>query len=85
MGDLTRSVAMFPPGQSGILGSPHYDDLIQPWLKGEYHRCSGRGSRLKARSKESWYWKGCARAYCRRSRSLPAPQTLPVGSNCAGW
>jgi len=37
MGDLARSVAIFPPGQSGILGSPHYDDLIQPWLNGEYH------------------------------------------------
>jgi penicillin amidase len=35
--DLSRSVAMYPPGQSGHLGSPHYDDLIQPWLKGEYH------------------------------------------------
>lgn len=37
MGDLSRSVAMLPPGQSGILGSPHYDDQIQPWLAGEYH------------------------------------------------
>ena len=37
MGDLTRSAVMYPPGQCGILGSPHYDDLIQPWLKGEYH------------------------------------------------
>lgn len=37
MGDLSRSEAMFPPGQSGQLGSPHYDDLIEPWLKGEYH------------------------------------------------
>jgi penicillin amidase len=37
MGDLSRSVTSYPPGQSGQLGSPHYDDLIQPWLKGEYH------------------------------------------------
>jgi len=37
MADLSRSVAIFPPGQSGIIGSPHYDDLIQPWLNGEYH------------------------------------------------
>ena len=36
MGDLSRSVVAFPPGQSGQLGSPHYDDLIEPWLKGEY-------------------------------------------------
>ncbi len=37
LGDLSRSLAIFPPGQSGQLGNPHYDDLIQPWLKGEYH------------------------------------------------
>jgi len=37
MGDLSRSVIGVPPGQSGQLGSPHYDDLIEPWLKGEYH------------------------------------------------
>jgi penicillin amidase len=37
MGDLSRSVAIIPPGQSGQLGSPHYDDLIQPWLKGAYY------------------------------------------------
>jgi penicillin amidase len=37
LGDLSRSLAIYPPGQSGQLGSPHYDDLIDPWLKGEYH------------------------------------------------
>lgn len=37
MGDLSRSLAMYPPGQSGQLGSQHYDDLVDPWLKGEYH------------------------------------------------
>ena len=36
LGDLSRSAVAFPPGQSGQLGSPHYDDLIEPWLKGEY-------------------------------------------------
>ncbi len=36
LGDLSRSVAAFPPGQSGQLGSPHYDDLIEPWIEGEY-------------------------------------------------
>ncbi len=35
--DLRQSVAIAPPGQSGHLGSKHYDDLIQPWLRGEYH------------------------------------------------
>jgi penicillin amidase len=37
MGDLSHSLAIAPPGQSGRLGSPHYDDLIYPWLEGEYH------------------------------------------------
>jgi penicillin amidase len=36
MGDLSRSAMIFPPGQSGQVGSPHYDDLIEPWLQGEY-------------------------------------------------
>jgi penicillin amidase len=37
MGDLSASQVIVPPGQSGQLGSPHYDDMIEPWLKGEYH------------------------------------------------
>ncbi len=37
MGDLSRSLTIVPPGQSGHLSSPHYDDLIQPWLEGSYY------------------------------------------------
>ncbi len=36
MGNLSHSVMACPPGQSGQLGSRHYDDLIEPWLQGEY-------------------------------------------------
>lgn len=36
LSDLSQSVAVFPPGQSGQLGSPHYSDLIDPWITGEY-------------------------------------------------
>lgn len=36
MNDLSKSVTIAPAGQSGHLGNPHYDDLIVPWLKGEY-------------------------------------------------
>jgi penicillin amidase len=36
MGDLSRSLIITVPGQSGHLASPHYDDAIDPWLKGEY-------------------------------------------------
>lgn len=37
LGDLTRSTITTVPGQSGRLGSPHYDDFIEPWRKGESH------------------------------------------------
>jgi penicillin amidase len=37
LGRLEASVAMYPPGQSGLLGNPHYGDLIAPWLAGEYY------------------------------------------------
>ena len=36
MGDLTKSLIIIPPGQSGHLASANYDDLIQPWLDGEF-------------------------------------------------
>lgn len=36
LADLSQSVWIQPPGQSGRLGSPHYDDLTGPWLAGEY-------------------------------------------------
>jgi penicillin G amidase len=35
LADLNSSEAMLAPGQSGQLGSPHYGDLIEPWLAGE--------------------------------------------------
>ena len=34
--DWDRSVATSTPGQSGQPGSPHYDDLLPMWEKGEY-------------------------------------------------
>jgi penicillin amidase len=37
LGDLSRSLVIHPPGQSGQLGSPHYDDLADLWIRGEYH------------------------------------------------
>jgi penicillin amidase len=36
MKDLSRSIVIIPPGQSGQLGSPHYDDLVDLWIKGKY-------------------------------------------------
>ena len=37
LGDLRNSVSLLTPGQSGHLGSPHYDDQLQAWFTGEYH------------------------------------------------
>jgi penicillin amidase len=37
LGDFSHSQAIHTPGQSGNLGSKHYDDLTAPWLKGECH------------------------------------------------
>jgi penicillin G amidase len=36
LSDLSRSEFVIPVGQSGQLGSPHYDDLIAPYLNGQY-------------------------------------------------
>lgn len=36
MADLSRSLIIIPPGQSGQLGSPHYDDLADLWINGKY-------------------------------------------------
>lgn len=35
LGNLNESLFMYAPGQSGRLGSPHYHDLVQPWLSGK--------------------------------------------------
>jgi penicillin amidase len=37
LGDLSASQSVLPVGQSGQLGSPHYDDQVALWSKGEYH------------------------------------------------
>jgi len=36
VGEWDRSLFVLPPGQSGHPGSPHYDDQLQLWLRGEY-------------------------------------------------
>ena len=36
VGDWDRSVFTSTPGQSGQPGSPHYDDLLPLWARGEY-------------------------------------------------
>jgi penicillin amidase len=51
MGDLARSVAIHPPGQSGQLASQNYDDLVQPWLDGEYHPMLWTRDQVEAEAK----------------------------------
>ena len=36
LADWDKGVATSAPGQSGQPGSPHYDDLLPLWQKGEY-------------------------------------------------
>jgi penicillin amidase len=40
LSDLSRSIAMHAPGQSGHLGSSNYSDLVHPWLNGSYYEMS---------------------------------------------
>ena len=37
LSDFSNSLMIHPPGQSGQLGSPHYDDLLELWAAGRYH------------------------------------------------
>jgi penicillin amidase len=41
------------PGQSGHVASPHYDDLLEPWLEGELHRVplTRRGAQTAAETR----------------------------------
>lgn len=37
LSDLEQSLAVHPTGQSGHAFHPHYDDMVDLWLKGDYH------------------------------------------------
>ncbi|MFX0126105.1 MAG: penicillin acylase family protein [Candidatus Hodarchaeota archaeon] len=50
MGDLTKSLMIHGPGQSGHLGSPHYNDLAELWIKGEYHPMLWTREQIEAES-----------------------------------
>ena len=36
MSDLSQSLNMFAPGNSGQVASKHYNDLTDKWIKGEF-------------------------------------------------
>jgi penicillin G amidase len=37
LSDLDHALGILVPGNSGQIGSPHYDDQIEPWFNGAYH------------------------------------------------
>ena len=37
LGDTPRAFVVFPGGESGNPGSPHYADFLEKWTKGEYY------------------------------------------------
>ncbi len=50
LNDLSKSLMIFAPGQSGHLASPHYDDLIPMWYKGDYHPMLWDRDEIKSRA-----------------------------------
>ena len=50
LGNLANSKAMHVPGQSGVVTSPHYGDLIMPWLKGEFFAMSNKYDNSETKS-----------------------------------
>ncbi|MHA1966820.1 MAG: penicillin acylase family protein [Candidatus Hodarchaeales archaeon] len=50
MNNFSNSLMIFAPGQSGHLGSKHYDDLIELWHKGEYHPMLWKKEEIEANS-----------------------------------
>ncbi|MFX0065874.1 MAG: penicillin acylase family protein [Candidatus Hermodarchaeota archaeon] len=51
MGNLSRSLMIYAPGQSGHLASTHYDDLIELWTKGDYHPMLWKRDQINAEAK----------------------------------
>ncbi len=37
LGNLSNSISLLAPGQSGVPTSKHYDDQIEGWFSGDYH------------------------------------------------
>lgn len=48
LSDLDNSLIIHAPGQSGRPASPHYDDLTDLWLKGNYHPMAWSRPRIES-------------------------------------
>ena len=53
LGDSENSTAIFPPGQSGELGSEHYGDLVPSWLAGHYFHMPWTQATVNANRRET--------------------------------
>ena len=55
MGDFDKAICSFPGGQSGNLVSPHRNDQLEPWLKGEFKPMVwSKGQREEFKKYEMW-------------------------------
>jgi penicillin amidase len=52
LSDWDRSQSIHPPGQSGQPGSRHYADMLQPWLRMQYHPMLWSRARVEAAAVE---------------------------------
>ncbi len=55
--DSVRAYWIYPGGQSGNPGSPAYDNLIEPWLRGELFRFAFWEKVEEAKESVTWYLK----------------------------
>jgi len=52
LNDWDRSLGAIVPGQSGMVGSPHYDDQIPLWLKVDHHPLYYSRSKVESKAKD---------------------------------
>jgi penicillin amidase len=49
----SSALVMHAPGQSGHLASPHFADLAEPWLKGDYYRLHWSQAAIEAATRHT--------------------------------
>jgi penicillin amidase len=52
MSNFANSLWILPPGQSGQIGSKHYDDQVQNWLNGKYYPMMWEREQIEAGAKQ---------------------------------
>jgi penicillin amidase len=51
--DWDQSLGGIVPGQSGMFGSPHYDDQVELWLKVEHHPLYYSRTKIESEAKST--------------------------------